>query len=58
MRGVRRRGEPAGAGEEGPQEVGGGRLPDLLATLAPRCKAVILQGVLHEESVQWLPFGN
>ena len=34
VRGVRRRGESAGAHEEGPHEVGGGRLPHLLPALA------------------------
>ena len=34
MRGVRDCGEPAGADEEGPHEVGGGRLPDLFAAFA------------------------
>ena len=35
MPGVRRLGEAAGAHEEGPHEVGGGRLPDLPAASAP-----------------------
>ncbi|EJK45868.1 hypothetical protein THAOC_35498 [Thalassiosira oceanica] len=48
MRGVRGRGEPAGADEEGPHEAGGGRLPDLPASIAARYKAVDVQGVLHE----------
>ncbi|EJK64443.1 hypothetical protein THAOC_14822 [Thalassiosira oceanica] len=43
MRRVRRRGESAGAHEEGPHEVGGGRLPDLPVASAPRWKAVQVQ---------------
>ena len=58
MRGVRGNGEAAGADEEGPQEVGGGRLSDLLAAVAARYKAVDLSSVLHEDSVQWLHFGS
>ena len=57
MRGVRGNGEAAGADEKGPHEVGG-RLPDLLATLAARFKTVDVQAVLHEESVQWLRLGS
>ena len=34
MRGVRGLGESAGADEEGPEEVGGGRLPDLSVAIA------------------------
>ncbi|EJK43643.1 hypothetical protein THAOC_37893, partial [Thalassiosira oceanica] len=43
MRGVRRRGESAGPDEEGPHEVGGGRLPDLPVASALRWKAVYVQ---------------
>ena len=58
MPGVRGCGEGAGADEEGPHEVGGGRLPDLPAAFAARYKAVILSNVLHEESVQGLRLGS
>ena len=58
MRGVRGCGERAGAHEEGPHEVGGGRLPDLPAASAARGKAVEVQGLLHDESVQWLHLGS
>ena len=58
MRGVCSRGEAAGAHEEGPHEVGEGRLPDLLAAFAARWKAVDVQGVLHEGSVQGLRLGS
>jgi len=57
MRGVRGRGESAGADEEGTHKAGGGRLPDLFIAVAARCKAVILSSVLYEASVQWLQFG-
>ncbi|EJK65611.1 hypothetical protein THAOC_13511 [Thalassiosira oceanica] len=40
MRRVRGRGEPAGSDEEGPHEVGSGRLPDLPAAFAARYKAI------------------
>ena len=58
MQGVRRRGEAAGAHEEGPHEVGGGRLSDLPVAVTASCKAVYVQGVLHEEIVQWLHLGS
>ena len=49
MRGVRGCGESAGADEEGPHEVGGGRLPDdLPAASTARCRADDVQGLLHE----------
>ena len=58
MRGVRRLWKSAGAHEEGPQEVRGGRLPDLSVTYAPRSKADYVQGLLHEVSVQGLRLGS
>ena len=58
MRGVRGRGESAGADEEGPREVGGGRVSHLQPAVAARCEAVMLQGVLHEVGVRWLHLGS
>ncbi|EJK45724.1 hypothetical protein THAOC_35642, partial [Thalassiosira oceanica] len=48
MRRVRRRRESAGADEEGPHEVGGGRLPDLLPSPATRLWPVYVHAVLRE----------
>ena len=58
MRGVRGCGESAGADEEGPNEVGGGRLPDLPAAYAARGKAFDVPALLREVGVQWLHLGN
>ena len=46
MRRVRCHGESAGAHEEGPHEVRGGRLPALSVVNANRSKAVDVQGLL------------
>ncbi|EJK72677.1 hypothetical protein THAOC_05768, partial [Thalassiosira oceanica] len=56
VRGVRRRGQPAGADEKGPHEVGGGRVSDLQPAVANRQRfaAVSISGVLHDDSVQRL----
>ena len=42
---MRRRGEPAGADEERPREVGGGQLPDLPAAFATRDAELIAQAL-------------
>ena len=55
--GVRHSGKPAGADEEGPHKIGGGRMSDLLAALATELGAVDVQCVLHDESLQRLHSG-
>ena len=61
---MRGRGESAGADEERPHEVGGGRLSDLLAAFTDWWgrwmfqASVDIPGLLREESVQWLHFGS
>ena len=58
MRGVRRLGKSAGAHEEGPCEVGGGRLPALPVASATLSISDYVRGVLHEVSVQGLRLGS